>query len=262
MEFCYGDVCRMRFIRKPERGAWVAVRDDLVLGMTEEEIKIILRNKFLDVQVWFADLDDSDARSPGKKLVKKAVGAKGRWLNPHYLCWVMGTAKALAEHGKRAESECWADYVNQFLRNEDVLTRIKELFTPKEVKGSLYPGVEEFYSLLPADKFYVTKNIEEVARAYANVLGFAGFFSEVEDKSRLVENFILDRPGILRYGVSGDSLEDEQMVDVLNFYYRKRKIDQPTTLYRADKPTREKMNPRFQVQIGKDRSGLVELLKS
>jgi len=252
----------MRFLIENENN-WVAVRDSFGDGKTIDDIKITLKDRFQGIRVWFSDLDETDADSPAKRIVKRAIGTN--YFDPKYLGWCLNTAFSLSLNGKSAESITWMRYVNNFLRTKGSIDKVKNFFTEEVVKASLYPGVEEFYSLMDSfstavDKYYLTRNIAEVAQAYAQVLGFNGFFSETEDKCKIVEKFIKDHPEILRYGFAGDSLEDEEAVDVLNHYLHQGTIESVVTLYRGDKPIEEKMK-KFLVQVPKDRTGLVEILK-
>lgn len=250
---------RYNFIREPEDGSWVTAREFLVRNRPLEEVKRELKERFMQAEVWFSDLDDCDAESPAKAIATNAIGTAHS--NLRYLLWCLGTGFAIGFKGNRAESKRWEKYVENFLNNEKARKQVKELYIPETAKASLYKGVEEFYSILPAKKFYISRNIEEVISAYASVLGFEGFFSEVTDKGKIVERFLNTHPWIRNYGCSGDSVEDVSVVDVLRFYQFKKKIDTVITLYRAKRP-KLRAKSSFDVHVGKDRSGLVEILKS
>jgi len=71
--------------------------------------------------------------------------------------------------------------------SEDTLEEIKRRFTVESARKSLYAGVEDFCELVSsAERFYVTRNIAEVARAYANALNLDGFFPGVKALARIL----------------------------------------------------------------------------
>jgi len=246
----------MRIINKNEGGSWVAVNGHE--NRTDTDIMKNLFHRLQDVQVWFADMDDSDAYSPAKEIAEKAVGTI--YTSPRYLNWCIGTAFALMAKGKKAESARWKKYVEKFLRKKRALKDLKEIFTEEKVKKSLYKDVERFYRALPADKYYITRNVREVVEAYAGYLGFKGTFPEADDKGKIVESFINGNPGIKRYGCSGDSIEDECVIDVLDFYRKKGKIEDTIGVYVTEKPEESHTNNKFEVQVSKERGALLEIL--
>lgn len=239
----------MRYLVEPRNGPWVAVSEGFSRGSAIED----LENRTRAVQTWFFDLDDNHANSPAKMIAKQAIGTNH--FSPRYAWWCARTAWQLARKGKAAESETWRDYVNSFLRSGEALEEARRRFTPESAKQSLYPGVEDFCRLVSgAHRFYVTRNIAEVVEAYVSALGLNGSFPESADKGRVVEEYVQKNPHVVRFGVDGDSEEDVAMIDVLQFYHR-----EVLGLYSMDRPNNE-MNPKFDVFVSKDRSGLVSLL--
>ena len=89
---------------------------------------------------------------------------------------------------------------------------------------------------------------------------FSGLFAGVEEKGKFIEDFVRTFPDFQRYFVKGDNGCDEEMVDCLKFLQRKRKIDDVTSCYVARSPTEAKMNPAFDINIGRDYRGLVDIL--
>ena len=239
----------MRYLVEPQNRIWVAVSDDFTSGDAVQELEARVRS----VQTWFFDLDDNHADSPGKKIAKRAIGTNH--FSPSYIGWCAQTAWKLALKGKAGESETWRDYVDSFLRSEEALGDVKRIFTPESAKDSLYSGVEDFCGLVSgAERFYVTRNIAEVAEAYANALGFNCFFPESYNKGKVVEEYVKKNPNVASFGVDGDSEEDATMIEVLRFYDK-----EVLGFYSMDKPNGE-MHPKFDVSVSKDRSGLVQLL--
>lgn len=236
-----------------EERLFIAVKEKAVTEVTPELIQI-LREQVRSVQTWFFDLDDNHAPSPAKKIARSAIGTSH--FSPKYLRWGVTSALKLAGKGKSAESEIWKEYVNLFLRDEKALAEVQELFTPEYARRSLYPGVEELCGLISnSQRFYVTRNIEQVVSAYASALHFDGFFPEADDKEKAVEDYVRKNPGIQRYGIEGDSEEDAAMIEVLQFY--KKEV---VSFYSVDYPT-FKEDRRFEYIIPKDRRELVQILQ-
>src|SRR3989344_793133 len=239
----------MRYLIEPQNWIWVAVHDNFPREDSVQEFEA--RTKA--VQTWFFDLDDNHADSPAKKIAKLAMGTSH--FSPRYLGWCTQTAWKLARKGKAAESETWRDYVKSFLRSEEALEQVRERFTLESARESLYSGVEDFCGLVAeAERFYVTRNIAEVAKAYASALSLNGFFPESDNKEKVVEEYVKRNQHVVRFGIDGDSEEDAGMIDVLRFYDK-----EVLGFYSMDKPNGE-IHPKFDVSVSKDRSGLVRLL--
>jgi len=239
----------MRYLVRENKKLWVAVNDNFPENAQQE-----LRRRANAVQTWFFDLDETHA-FPGKKIVQRALGTSH--LSPRYLAWCTKTVWNLVYKGKTAESERWQAYINSFLRKEKSLERVAQSFTAESARESLYTGIEEFCSLFPtADKFYVTRNIAEVTRAYVETLCLDGYFAEVNDKGKVVEEYLYDHPHIRRFGVDGDSAEDAEMIKILKFYDR-----EVISFYSMDKSNR-KIDTNFDVFVSKDRTALVDLLRN
>jgi hypothetical protein len=239
--------------------SWFIVDEQQLNAQNDSEILQNLSQRLIKTQVWFSDLDDSDAKSPGKEIaLKHAVGTSH--FNPEYWGWVVETAfTRLIKDKQVAETSSWKNYIDSFLRSPESMKEIQQIFTDEKIERTLFPGVEDFYSLLPAEKYYVTRNISEVAKVYANYLKFQDYFSESDSKGKVVEDFILKNPQIEHYGVSGDSEDDQEMVDVINFYSKRKPIELLVSLYITN--SRNKLNDSFLVNISRDRTGLVELIR-
>ncbi len=234
--------------RSPE--PWLALRRDITLDD--------LCSRILTADICLSDLDDTDADSPAKKIAFHHIG--GNFDPLAYALWCLDTVMEHALHGKITESAQWEKYVKNFLKYPGARAAVTGLFTPEFVTASLYPGVQELYALLQAQKWYVTRNIDEVATAYGKALEFQGALTEVDNKEKAVEQFVNDHPEFRRYFIKGDSLEDNRMLDALSFCQSRGKIDSVVSCYRADNPA--KVNHRFDANVGKDYRKLVEVLNS
>jgi hypothetical protein len=135
---------------------------------------------------------------------------------------------------------------------------IDRTLTPSGVSALLYPSVLEFYARFDADKYLVTRNLERIAYRYSKVLPYTGYYHEVQDKAVAVETFIEEHPYIKFYGSGGDSEEDAEVAKVLDSLHRKGEIEKPVCLFRAASPLA--LNRTFNVYVGKNRSGLADVL--
>ncbi|MFH1669780.1 MAG: hypothetical protein ABIA62_07680 [Candidatus Woesearchaeota archaeon] len=245
----------MDYLAMPKDGRWVAVNRSFAGDIDYCSIVSKIQRTARDVQVWFHDLDDNHAKSPAKDIAMRAVGTGH--LSSDYISWCAGTAIALAKQGKSCETERWRLYVDKFLRGTDAREQLKAMFTPERVCRSLYLGVRGFCSLFPAaGHHYVSRNIDEVVSAYASALDFDISYPESDQKHKVVEKFIFDNPQIEKYAVDGDSAEDAMMIDVLR-HYRKDVIG----FYSMDASRESDADEMFDVFTGKDRTGIVDILK-
>lgn len=260
---------RVRFLVKPNASGsngWLALRDDLAGAARDgTEMGRDLARRFASLQVWFSDLDDFDTRSPAKIIAMRAVGAG--YLNPAYLGWILETLFLFCSRGKKGgEAASWKNYYNRFLKakaegdwlNDEAFRFVDRLLASPSIEGLLYPGVIDFYARLGAEKYLVTRNLERIAFRYSKVIPYAAYYHEVEDKAALVNSIVESRPDVRRYGLGGDSIEDAQAADALDFQYRKGRIDLPICLCRTASP--RALDPSFNVFVGKDRSALASLL--
>lgn len=255
--FLSGDRCssgqkEMKFLIEPGETGWVAAKEELN--------EVALAANILSCNICVSDLDETDAESPAKEIARKAIGTS--YLRPAYWGWCLRTKRALEREGKKVEGERWRKYGELFLRKKRGIKKAGEYFNEKRVREFLYPGVEEFYGILGRRyKVYLTRNIREVGEKFGGVLGFDEVQGEVLDKAKALEEFVKGHP-FDWYLVKGDSEEDEEMLEVLKYFLRKRKIQGYFGCYVAEEAGEGKMNPNFGVNIGRDYSGLVEILKN
>ena len=207
----------MKFIFEDEKN-WVAMKDDL-----DQQT---LTNKITTADICLSDLDETDAHSAAKFLAARAVGTSH--LSPQYLGWCAKTVLAWLvtpkENMRHTEVLRWKVYADTFLKDELTRSKIVDLFTREKVEKLLYPGVAEFYNLAGGGKYYLTRNVEPAAQAFAKYLGLNGVFAEQYDKKGFTENFVKSFP-FKRYIVRGDSEDEELVYDVLKFYKNKGRGD-------------------------------------
>ncbi|MAF99529.1 MAG: hypothetical protein CMH61_02855 [Nanoarchaeota archaeon] len=233
-------------------GSWVAASNKIQGNPSDLVVDLVQRVK--GVGPWLFDLDDNHARSPAKSIVRQAIGTDH--LSPRYLSWAMRTLSELVRNGKAAESQAWEQYVDSFLQTERAKREIEFLVQPKVMNQALYTGVKDFCrEVRSSTKFYITRNIAQVANAYATYLGLDGAVAEVNDKGRQAELMVLGHPFVEHFGVSGDSDEDVAMVEEIQV------MDQNViSLYSMAKPG--DIHPTFDYGVSKDLTALVELLRN
>jgi hypothetical protein len=262
---------RVKYLIKPNllgTNGWLALREDLLLqGEGPTEAARGLARRFSAIEVWFSDLDDFDSRSPAKRVAMKALGT--RHLDPAYLKWAFGTIVSFLRDGRwRTEISGWKRYYETFLKQDRTTDWLKQeafesleaFFTPQRIVLLLYPGVREFYASFGARKYLVTRNIERIAYRYSKVLPYTEYYYEVCDKAAVVEAFMALYPEVRFYGSGGDSPEDAAVAELLDYYWRKGRIEKPLCLFKAHSP--RALDPSFNIYVGKNRTGLVEILKS
>lgn len=245
----------MQCITPYEAKSWVYVTNDIAKDLSIKDICAEVRKRVFQCNAWLCDLDGTHAASPGKLIAKKAIGTGHYSL--YYLGWCARTAYGLLTKEPGLEGKRWKSYVDSFLRDSKALEKVVSMFDERMVQESLYPGVEDFCRMMEyARKFYVTRNIWEVASAYSRFLRFDGFYPEAESKAAVVEeSFVRDRPHLRFYGVEGDSEEDAEMVSVLGFHGK----DVLGILY-SDEPIKCLDGTPFDMNVSKDRTGLVKIL--
>jgi len=182
-----------------------------------------------------------------------------------YAGWLLGAGwDTLTRNPIKKEtviSRRWKKYVDLFLNDEESISALNYRFTTDYIQKSLFPGVEEFYSLLRTQKFYVTRNIYPIAAAYGSILGFSGVLAEEDNKSKRLETFIEKCPYFQRYIIKGDSIGDAEMNDVLRHYLKKKKIKDVVGIYVSKKPKESQMNKDFAMNIGRNYGAVNDFIK-
>ncbi|MCD4666181.1 hypothetical protein K8R47_00010 [archaeon] len=253
----------MKYNIEPHNGIWVATRDDL----EDNE----LNNQLIRCDVCISDLDQTDAKSPAKQIAWE----KFFTLKTHYQIikkfefefykWCLETGYKLIGDGEEAETELWEKYISLFLQDSKECERVSQMFTEEFIQKLLYPGIKEFYSELPdMSKFYITRNIREVTKIFADYLGFIDTMNVhgESDKKTRTERFLTEHPQFKRYLVKGDREEDKEILKVLRHYrdnVKSSPIEYVLGCHISDAP--EKGDPYFNIQMGRNYLGLVEILK-
>lgn len=198
-------------------GSWVYASDSFSNGRSVEEVVSDLKKRVFSRQVWLFDLDDTHARSPGKSIAKGAIGTS--YFSPDYLLWCARAVCGMIRGVPGLEAKMWEEYTDRFLSSRESINEVRGMFDSRKVSSSLYPGVVDFCSLISESRrFYVTRNIHEVARLYSGFLGFDGFYPRANNKIRIAEDFVRDRPLVQCYGVQGDSEAEAETISALRFY--------------------------------------------
>lgn len=239
----------MRTIYKT-RESQVAIR-----GVEEE-----LFQKVLHADACLSDLDDTDAASPARFVALQ--NWKSRIVHDHdYRRWIIRTGRQYL-FDRDSESQSWKEYVNLFLRDDNgwnmsACAQIDQLISSDHIMTSVFPGVSEFYNLLPAQKYYVSRNIPLIVQKYGQQLGFRDTFGEVYDKAQFVERFVHEHTPFQHYVVRGNSEEDKEMFDILQSCVRSLKIKSVVGIFVAG----NRNNPGFEIETSENQTGLTELLR-
>lgn len=240
----------MHFIQKPQGGTWLAVQPHLSRSDLETQVK--------RAEVCLSDLDETDCHSPAKAIVlyqwhQRLIADK------KYRAWLRGAIIRRMRGGREADSPSWKEYVDLFLKLPEARAQVQAHMNAEFVATSLYPGVADFYDSMSADKFYVTRNIPEVAVLYAERFRFRGYFGEIYNKAEFARQFVEIHPQFQHYIVRGDSKEDQQMLDELRSCQRSLKIKSLLGIYCAKSPLHD--HHSFDVETSRDHTALVNLLK-
>ena len=243
----------MKILANAKGRSWVAANVNIAEGKSRREVIQTLQARVAAAQVWFFDLDDNHAPSPAKRIAYNQVGTS--FFDPRFINWALRSGLP-AKLDKGKESQAWEKYVDSFLQSDAAVEEIKRIFDSKSVRKSLYSGVQDFvHHVSDVPGFYVTRNIAEVAGAYASVLALDGVFETADDKGKIVEKYLQEHPSIQMIGVDGDSQEDAEMVEVAKFY----RVD-VVSFYSMDRPEKSRMNPLFDYAVSKERTTLVKIL--
>jgi len=242
----------MKFLKEPSGRGWVAVNSTI-------KDDADLRSRLLSADICFSDLDDTDAFAPAKKI------AFDKWFSrllndDHYLGWFLDTTFAYLRDGRCAESEQWALYRETFLQDLVARENIGESFRVESARALVFPGVADFYKRISALKFYVTQNVLPITGRFVDLFDFMGAFTEVDDKGKIIENFVLNHPRYQHYLVKGDMNTDYEMLDRLRFLMNKGRILEVTGCYVAFDCEDDLMDPRFDINIGRNYFGLADIL--
>lgn len=218
-----------------------------------------LAKKIREADIILADLDGTDA-SPGEKLIFETLADDRYLFDRKTWKWTIESIQSFASDGMNSESKVWRAFVEQFLQNPKRLAQVKKKFE-KCANDTLYRGVPEFYDVLNPNslKIYVTRNITEVVRAYANVLGFDYYFTGQFDKVKSAEELIEQFPDRKRFLVKGDSAPEQMMAEHLRELKHRGKIEEVTYINVAKNLRR--YNPTADVNTSRNQKSIAGWLK-
>ncbi len=220
-----------------------------------------LHSRIIGSEVLITDLDDSIAQSPARIIAHTHSWRKFPG-TPEYWFWVAKYLLKYLGDYPGIESSAWKEYVERFLRTPEERMSAGEYFAPDFVSKLLYPGVRDFYSILPEsmNKSCVTRNVEEVALRFTRPLGMNSVVAEAFYKPAIVELMVKTAPWRKKYLLVGDSVDDEEALDVLKSIKKKGFIDFVFSIWVCKSPN--DANEEFDISIGRNYSGLVEILKA
>lgn len=235
------------------KGSWVYASRSFAGGRSAGDVVADIKKRVFGRQVWLFDLDDTHARSPGKAIAKGAVGSS--YFSPSYWSWCAKAICGLVRGVHGLEARMWEEYADKFLNNQESVGAVRRMFDFKRVSNSLYPGVIDFCSLVSESKrFYVTRNVHEVASLYSYFLGFDGFYPRASKKADVAGDFVRDRPLLQYYGIQGDSEDEAEMISALRFYGK-----DVLGILCSDSPV-DLGCGAYDINTSKDQSGLVKLI--
>jgi len=222
-----------------------------------------LQRKILSSDILVSDLDDTDVPSPAKKIACSSLIRPKYLVNSNFHLWCLKYLYSqFNREGTGSHSKLWKGYIELFLRNPKELERLSKKHTVEHAASTIYPEVREFYGLLPENmlKFYITRNIAQIVKPFADALHFDGFLAEQFDKIESIRRLMKKHPERKRYILKGDSLEDSEAVNYLKSKKRKGEIDGLVSILVSKNPEKE-MQKMFDITIGRNYGPLVELLK-
>lgn len=233
----------MKIVSIDDTNSWVAYNE-------RATSRNDLRRRLSLADVCLSDLDGTDAPFATIRVAMNAIGTSHG--NAQYQKWLMQAAQAKVFGITQGEEAGWEDYKKKFLSDSLAREKVRELFCERRVRESLFPGVEDFYKTLGIDCFYVTRTIEEVAKAYAKVLSFSGVYPDQSKKDIGVKAFIENGgAGYDRFIVKGNSDEDFEMLRFLRWCVLQGKIQDVIGIYVPKR--KQDVDPRFEFQIGNGR---------
>ncbi|MDO8740718.1 MAG: haloacid dehalogenase-like hydrolase [Candidatus Woesearchaeota archaeon] len=194
-----------------------------------------------------SDLDYTLIDSPTLGLVVRRF-FEGGFLDIRQDIWAVKAVFQYLLHGKNAAPPMWSEYRDKFK------CEFRHYIESHKPALSFYPGVQEFFRSLPetTEKMMVTRTFHEIAKPFADCLGFGECHSFEDDKVLpFLEGIIHSSYDVL----IGDSKEDENIVTAL-----KKRSTHPLTIYVASSPNR--INENFEINIGRDYRGLNKIINS
>jgi len=239
-------------------GVWVYSHNKIEKSM----IPILFKSR--DIGIF--DLDDCDAKRPGKWIVYHHlidILSIKKCPDSRFFYWAV-TKGLKARLNKSAEGPAFKEYFNYFLRDTQSRKKAGQTFSRDIVKEMIFPGIIKFYNALPKDIFNVrfTRNIYPIAAVFSNAFpGHWKILSEISDKPKTFENLIKTYK-FSHYLIKEDFEDDAlSMINILKFYENK-KIGPESHISVFVSNNTNYQNNEFDFVIGRDHTGLVKLMNS
>ncbi|MBI2128908.1 haloacid dehalogenase-like hydrolase [Candidatus Woesearchaeota archaeon] len=217
-------------------------RSFVLSKLSKKDVKEKIRNS----RHLVSDLDDTLIHSPTFNLAVSRFMEEG-YLEPEHYSWIAKAIFKCIFQPKKAVSEMWFEYHERFGH------KFRHFVNSQKFDFLFYPGVQEFFNSLPetTEKIMVTRTIEEIARPFANHLGFGKYHHLEKKESPFLKTMLGKEQSVF----IDDSNEGEETVIALN-----GNENSPLTIYVASSP--KKVNEHFAVSIGRDYSGLNKIINS
>ncbi len=162
---------------------------------------------------------------------------------------------SLISRDKGKQIKCWRNFYYKVLSHTfEVDSRYK-----KWAQKRIFPYVTDFFSCFPkSKKIFVTQNVDGIGNLYKSILKFHDVFCNQDNKKNVVEKIVLNN-NYKNYLVIGNSCEDRNMLDYLNWARGNSLIKEVVGIYVAGKYNKKCQS--FDINIKNNEYGkLVELL--
>ena len=233
------------------RKSWIAIADDA------DESDLVRRIRSTDIIL--SDLDKTDAY-PGREVALSFLTNGRNILDRKFWNWAGTAGYLLYLEGKQAYNNVVLSFANLFVKTPSELTRIRKKYQESYVLTTFYPAVLDFYSAFPkALKIYVTRNIKEIATAYAAGAHFNYAMPEQYDKKSAVDIIHQEFPDKKQYLVRGDTIEDQAMAQRLKEIKDDKSIDDVVYINVAF--NKRNMNQIADINTSRNQTALAEWVK-
>lgn len=242
----------MTIFSHAKEGSWVMVPRGADKGC--------LMRRFLDCDMLISDLDGTDAPMNFLHLFLEDLVFM-RLMDYEFI----SSSIRIAYEGISSRRIGWQakighNYVDRYLDTKEGRVRAARRFTQSYISASVYPHVEEFYSLLPnsMQKICLSENIEPIVKPFSRYLGFEKALC-CRDKQGALEQLILENPQLRRIAIKADYCTDEPMLDVLDHYRKIGVLEDYIGIYVAGTP--RGCNARFEMNISRDHAAMNRLMR-
>ena len=153
--------------------------------------------------------------------------------------------KSSPEKIKKVKENNWLKYHQEFLRDPynsldgmseslkiSVVEKIDDMLTPKEVRKSIFPGLEELHKTLPAKNVLISRNVEPVLQAYQKELGFS-YVADSFDKVSALKDILDKNQEYRRIIIRGDDIAEVKMVKYAQKLKQEGRLDDVIPILRT-----------------------------